>query len=815
MAAGFFVTVLLVFLAWQRSDLESPDATYLLRDRHGEFLGEAGEHRNNAEDEEADGYGYWPLEEIPPRVAAAALAVEDRHWARHPGVDAVAVVRALWQNVREGERVSGASTIAMQVARLQRPGPRTYPRKALEALTALWLTARHGREAVLRHYLRLVPYGHRIHGIAYAARRYLDKPVRDLSWAEVAFLAAIPQAPSRMSPFDPRGRGRAVRRGLRILELLRRDGVISAEEWRVAERQIARLRIPPREARPEEALHAILRLEDELARGSRDAPRLVRTTLDLELQREVAWETGRLLEGWRRKGAGNAAVLVLERQDSGQASGAEGAWKVRAAVGSARWGDEEHAGAIDYLRVPRSSGSTLKPFFYAQALDRGLIRPTTVLDDLGRGAGGIVNADGRFLGPLLPRFALGNSRNVPAAGLLARIGVGEGWLFLADLGLHEGRPGEDGGPERLGLGLTLGSLAVTVEDLARAYTALASDGLLHEPRWIAGETAERPRRLISEETARRVALYLSDPQARLPSFPRMGHLEYAWPVAVKTGTSSRRRDAWAVAFTRRHLVVAWVGHPDHRPMHGLTGYTSAAYLVRRVMDRLHRLDGSRANRDRERGLADVGFPPPRGHEAVKVCALSGRRAGPACDRLTVEWLEPQDARALAPCPHHRHIAVDGRTGVLADHRTPREEIEIRAVAAGLPPRYARWARDAGLPQMPPTAGRVEGPLHAVLGAASLATVAEPREATVRIVSPRDGELLLVDPETPPGLSTVELRAVVDPPDRQILWTVDGEPYALAGSLETTRWPLEPGEHVFRAEVPSESVRSAGVRVRVE
>ena len=176
-----------VGLAWSRCRLVTPEATVQLRDRHGEFLGEVG-----ADDERL---GFWAGRTPPERVVAATLALEDRRFAEHPGVDPVAIARAVRQNREAGERVSGASTVAMQVARMQDPGPRTVPRKLTEALTALLLVDRYGRDAVLRQYLTLAPYGNNVYGIGYAARRYFDKPVDDLSWAETALLAAVPQAP--------------------------------------------------------------------------------------------------------------------------------------------------------------------------------------------------------------------------------------------------------------------------------------------------------------------------------------------------------------------------------------------------------------------------------------------------------------------------------------------------------------------------------------------------------------------------------------------------------------------------------------------
>ena len=760
-----------VLLAVSGSGLVAPEPTLLLRDRHGRFLAEIGAG-------EGGGLGYWRLEAPPPRVAAAVRAVEDRRFALHPGVDPLAVGRALWQNLGSGRRVSGASTLAMQVARMQRPGSRTWWRKGVEALTALLLTARHGREAVLAHYLRLVPYGNRVHGIGYAARRYLDKPVEDLSWAETAFLCAIPQAPARMNPFHPAGRRRAMERGVRILDLLRAAGELDAGEHALALRQIRALRIPPVEERPLAALHAVLGLERRfgapaLRRQLARRP-VLRTSLDLELQDEVAWRAERAVERWRGAGARNAAVIVLDRASA----------EVLAWVGSTDYFDTRAAGAIDYTGVPRSPGSALKPFFYALALERGVITPASILDDLESGPGGIANADGRFLGPLLPRVALANSRNVPAAELLSRVGLGAGYAFLAELGLHDGSTAA----RRYGLGLAIGGLPVTLEQLVTAYTALAGDGRLREPVWVAGATASS-RPVLSEESARAVALFLSDPMARLPSFPRMGATEYPFPVAVKTGTSSRYRDAWAVGLSTRFLAGVWVGDPDYRPMNRLGGYGSAAQLLQEILGLLHR--------DEADGLADVPFPPPRGFEARRLCALTGRLATPACDRVLVEWLRPGEA-PVDHCRSHVRLAVDRHSGALASARTPPERRELRSFVE-LPPRYAAWAAAEGLPRPPGAVGGRRG-----AGAVRLS-----------VTSPETGLHVLRDPEAPPGQSTLALRAVVDPPVPQVVWYVDGEPFELAAYPYTARWSLRPGEHRIQARLPGSPVASAVVTVVVQ
>ena len=528
-------------------------------------------------------------------------------------------------------------------------------------------------------------------------------------------------------------------------------------------------------------MHALLRVGDELAAQPEllpaDGDPVIATTLDLELQKETTWQAYRAVERWRGRGAGNAGVVVLDLADS----------SVLAWVGSTDYFALESAGAIDFARVERSAGSTLKPFLYALALERGAIGPATILDDLRRGRGGVANADDRFLGPLLPRVALANSRNVPAVELLARVGPETTWSFFRRLGLHGGgRPAE-----HYGLGLAIGGLPTTLERLARASRALGAGGELLPLRFLRDEEEARGERVLSEETARRITLFLADPSARLPSFPRLGASEYPFPVAVKTGTSSGFHDAWAVAWSRRWLVGAWVGHPDGRAMTGLTGFKSAAELVRPILLALHRGEAD--------GFSNLGFPPPRGAVAARVCALSGALATEACDRSFREWFRAGTAPA-ADCVAHRLRDVDSRTGRLASRDTPRAH---RAAVSfvELPPRYAEWLAATALP----AAERLDP-------RAPLAAAAAHR---IVIVSPEDGARLLLDPETPPSLATLALAAEVDPPSTQLVWYVDGQPFQVADAPYSARWPLTPGTHTIQARLPYSQLASRPVRVVVE
>jgi penicillin-binding protein 1C len=738
-------------VASSRARLEAPEPTLMLLDRHDRFLGEVGEGADER-------LGYWPVDPLPERVVAATMAIEDRRFREHPGVDLRAVARALHQNHSAGERVSGASTLAMQLARIQDPGPRTWPRKAVEAATALVLTHRFGRDAVLAHYLRIAPYGNNVYGIGYAARRYFDKPVQDLSWAETALLCALPQAPGRMNPYRDEGRALATARARRILELLHEQGLVSDGDLERAHDELDVLVFHHRRERPQATLHPVLHLEAHLADPEvhatlSDDP-IVRTTLDLEVQASVQARLREAVRGWEARGAGNAAAVVVDLHG----------YEVVAAVGSTDWFDPRYAGAIDYTRVPRYPGSTLKPFLYGASLDRGLITPATVLDDIGRGPEGIGNADARFLGPLLPRRALANSRNVPAVELAQRYGLDETYALYRDLGLHD-----DALPaSHYGLGLTIGGMPVHLVDLVRAYTVLAGDGQLHPLAYYERQPRAPERRVLTADTARAITLYLSDPMARLPSFPRMGYAEYPFPAAVKTGTSPDFRDAWAVAWSGRYLVGVWVGHPDWRPMQQLSGYRAGARLTQQILLSLHEGQSD--------GLSDLAFPSPEQWAPLRLCALSGHRATRACEHVITEWFPP-GAAPVHDCDWHVRLG--------------------RRTVVDLPPRYASWAQGAGLTQLrtraPPTPGRED-------------------EVHLAIVTPHDGTHLIRDPEAPPGLGTLRLQAAVDPPVEQVVWYVDGEPFAVVDHPYVARWPLRPGEHVFEVRVPFSDAASNDVRV---
>jgi penicillin-binding protein 1C len=444
--------------------------------------------------------------------------------------------------------------------------------------------------------------------------------------------------------------------------------------------------------------------------------------------------------------------------------------QVLADVGSTGYRDGARKGAIDFSRTPRYPGSTLKPFIYGLALDRGTIDPGTILDDIARGPDGIGNADGQFLGPLLPRRALATSRNVPALALTREVGLDQVYALFARLSLHDDRLPAS----HYGLGVAIGGMPTTPLALARAWGALATDGRLRELQWTADAARPAGTAVLSEPVVRWLALALSDPMARLPVFPRMGNGELPFPAAFKTGTSPDHRDAWAVAFTERYLAVVWVGHPDWRPMDGLSGYQAGSRLARAILLELHG--------DLRHGLDDRSFPPPEGWLSARVCPLSGQLAGPACSGASLEWFPPTSA------------PVDG----CAVHR-----LEGGRPIVDLPARYAAWQRAAELP------GPADDPARALPG-----SDADDAPIALAVVSPIDGAAVSPDPEAPPAWSTLRLLVAVDPPVDQVVWYVDGAPFATVEPPYEARWPVRAGSHTFEARLPYRPERSDTVTVQV-
>ncbi len=557
----------------------------------------------------ADANGVWryPVQtaEVSPYYLDALLTYEDRWFYQHPGVNPFALARATWQNLTGARVVSGGSTLSMQVARLLDPHSRTFHGK----LRQLWRTAQlewHLSKAeILNLYLNRAPFGGTLQGVAAASWAYLGKSPAQLTHAEAALLAVLPQAPSRLRPDRHPQRAQEAR-----------DKVL---------RRLGEFQVWPSSAVTEALEEPLLlapRLEPSLApllarRLNRpDSPPLIRTTLDATLQRRLE----DLLLGWRARlpEYTSAAILVVE----------EDSMAVRAYLGSVDINDAKRFGHVDMISALRSPGSTLKPFLYGMALDDGLIHSESLLQDVPRRYGDYRpgNFSMGFTGAVPASTALSSSLNLPAVQLLEAYGPKR---FAAQMRIG-GVPLALPALAEPNLALILGGAGSRLEDLVSGYSAFARDGRSATIRLQPDDTLkERP--LLSPGSAWIVRRILSG-QARPDRDPR-AELVQRPVLAWKTGTSYGFRDAWAIGVGPRYLIGVWIGRPDGTPVPGQFGLASAAPLMLQVHDVL-------TNRDSQRGISAPVKPVPANVGVAAICWPLGQpmsRSDPNCRRQRFAW----------------------------------------------------------------------------------------------------------------------------------------------------------------------------------
>jgi penicillin-binding protein 1C len=514
--------------------------------------------------------GVWrlPVEagEVPAHLVDLLVAAEDRRFPRHPGVDPLAVLRAVGQWVRAGRVVSGGSTLSMQAARLLEPRPRTLRSKAIEALRAMQLEWRYGKAGVLRVWLTLAPMGGNLEGVRAGALAWFGRPVERIGVAEAALLVAVPRRPEALRP----DRHPAAARAARDAVLRWRGASALPEGERVA---AAREAVPSaRLGMPGLAPHLSRQVaqaeggspagqEPGAAGGRAFADGVVRTVLDAALQRAMEGLAREVLVGLPERGS--VAIVVAEL----------GSREVRALVGG-DWLAEGRAGALDLTRAVRSPGSALKPLLYAMAFDRGLASPGTVMEDLPRRFGDWApeNYARGFSGRVTAASALRQSLNLPAVALMEALGPIRFASALKILGAPPRLPPGAGAA----LPMALGGAGITLRELVGVTAAIGDGGRAGALRVMAGGAAAGGDPVVRGSAAEAVAEILTRP------FPDGGPGGVAW----KTGTSWGGRDTWAVGFDARHVAGVWVGRPDGTALPGATGLTLALPVLARVFSTL-------------------------------------------------------------------------------------------------------------------------------------------------------------------------------------------------------------------------------------
>jgi penicillin-binding protein 1C len=711
------------------SDLHA-DQSLRLTDRQGRSLRSVLSHR--------EGTDTWvSLEQMAPYLVQAVLVSEDRRFRYHPGVDPLAIARAVKDNLVAGEVVSGASTLTQQLLRtLSAPAQRGLGAKAAEAYWAVRLEARTSKEEVLEAYLNRVAFGPAVYGAEEASRYYFGKPAKALSLAESVLLAVLIRAPASFDPWTQEGRAELKPWTDDLLARMEVQGLVSADSAQRARQEEWLMSLAPP---PFLAPHFCEMVLPQL-QGYRGEQR---TSLDLDLQRQVEGMIAnhlRLLNGHR---VGNAAVLVADAETG----------EVLAMAGSAdfhRARDGQFNAAIS-LRQP---GSTLKPFTYGLLL-RQVGHAGHILPDLPIYSSSDIasfipeNYDGRFHGPVSIRTALGSSYNVPVVKALERVGVETLLLKLRELGMVDLRET----PEHYGLGLTLGDGSVSLWQLVEAYRVLARQGQHSPLTLLHDQPTAAAREVFEPSVAALITDVLSDRRARIPSFGSPNVLEFAFPVAVKTGTSKGYRDNWCLGYTPKHVVGVWVGNSDGSPMEHVSGITGAGPLFRDVM----------------LTLGDGGDFAQAALEDRDICSLSGLAATANCPHRAVEPGLPEIVDQ--PCDVCVLATVDRRTGAQATPDTPNAH-RLEQLRFKVDPIYGQWAQENNLP---------------------LVETAQRREDGFRLVYPLNDDTFLLDRDLRASNQKVMLRAVGGRAPYR--WSVDG--VALDSTGLQAWWVLKPGSHQIR------------------
>lgn len=509
------------------------------------------------------------LDQIDPDFIEALLAYEDKRFRDHGGVDFLALARASGSMVSAGQVVSGGSTITMQTARLLEPRPRNIFSKAIEAFRAWQLERRLSKDEILELYLTMAPYGGNLEGVRAASWAYFGREPDNLSPDQIAMLIALPQSPEARRP-DLRPKAAIVARE-RVLMRLAEEGIFAAD----LARESAEYPAPKRKDFPQLAWHA-----SEEALGRASSPDNIRTTIDMNLQREVE-EIALRAAGPTRDGV-QTAIMVVDIATR----------EVRAAAGSAN--RASLGGWIDLTNRPRSPGSTLKPFIYGLAFDDGVAAPDTRIADTPRRYASYRpdNFDRTFRGDVTVAEALQHSLNIPAVSALDAVGAQRFAAALVFAGADLSMP--LAADDDAGLAIALGGMGMTVRDIALLYAALGDGGRALPLHWLQEEReADRIKKtpatqIMSAQSARQIVDILAQAPAPDGRMPAMLTQE-APVIAAKTGTSYGFRDAWAAATGNGYAVVVWIGRADSGPRPGVTGRDAALPTLFDVYDAIGRV----------------------------------------------------------------------------------------------------------------------------------------------------------------------------------------------------------------------------------
>ncbi len=714
-AAAAAMLLILYFFSLPRRLFDRPLST-VVTDREGHLLGARIA---------ADGQWRFPASDtLPAKFKACLVEFEDRWFYYHPGVNPVAMVRAARQNLRAGRVVSGGSTITMQTVRLARGKRRTVWEKMAETVLATRLELQYSKERILALYASAAPFGGNVVGIEAAAWRYFGHSPAELSWAEAATLAVLPNAPSTLNP--AKGREALEAKRNRLLKRLSDRGIIDFTTYQSAISEP----LPDRpQALPRVAPHLVAWL------NKTDPGRRCVTTIDRGVQTRVENLLERRGEELSRRGVRNLAAVVIDLETN----------QVAAYCGNIGFDSGTSANQVDILRAPRSTGSILKPLLYCAALQEGTILPRTLEPDVPVNINGFApsNFNMQFDGAVPAGEAIARSLNVPSVNMLREYGVPKFHAFLRQAHLTTlTRPAS-----HYGLSLILGGAEATLWDVAAAYASMA--------RTLRGDPATAPQIVLYRDGRPEEPARIKTPFTRAGVWQTFDAIkevnrpeEIDWRdipsmqrVAWKTGTSYGLRDGWAVGATRRWVVAVWAGNSSGEASPSLTGATTAGPVM---FDILNLLPAAR------------WFAAPTDEMTqAAVCRQSGHLAGRFCDDADTVLVIPAGLQS-DPCPYHIAVTV-----------TPDER--YRTYATGdepcvqrnwfvLPPSWA-WYYRRSHPEYRPLPPMKHGSGGIV---------------PMQFLYPQPGAVITLPRQLDGSPGAVTCKVAHDYPGAKLFWHLDGE-----------------------------------------
>lgn len=516
--------------------------------------------------------------DISPYIKNATIAIEDSEFYKHPGVRPTSIIRAFFANIKAGDEVQGGSTITQQVIKnALLSNEKTLTRKIKEAILALKLEKVMTKDDILTLYLNESPYGGSLYGIEEASLSYFGKRAKDVTLAEAAYLAALPQAPSRFSPYG-KNKEKLEKRKNTVLASMKELGFITKEEEESAKNE--NVVFLPQSERGIRAAHFVMYVRDQLEKKygteviETEGLKVI-TTLDANMQEKAEnaiKEQGEIID--KKFGAKNAGLVAIDPKTG----------DVLAMVGSRDYFDLEHEGNFNITLAKRQPGSTFKPFVYATLFKKGYTDSTvlfdiqtqfsTTCDAYGNGKNCYMpqNYDDLFKGPMTIREALAQSRNIPAVKALYLAGINNSIETARDMGISTLTD-----PNRYGLTLVLGGGEVTLLEMTSAYGTFAQDGVYNPHREILRvesvdgkvlyQSELLPRQVLDSNIARTITSILSDNKARTPAYGANSQLYFPdREVAAKTGTTNNYRDVWTIGYTPNVVVGIWGGNNDNTPI---------------------------------------------------------------------------------------------------------------------------------------------------------------------------------------------------------------------------------------------------------